>query len=716
VVTRAAGSPAPSQADRAAAAAASDRQANPTAPGKHETPDTPQPARAEPGDAPRFAQVAVPVPLRRLFTYHIPETMRNRVAVGSLVRIPFGRRKTTGFVVDLAAASDLPAIKDLDAVEDPDLSLPADVLDLCRWVSDYYLAPLGEVLRAALPAGLGKKTPGDVPRAEGPAATDLVLGPEQAQALTAVLDTLRRHEHATHLLYGVTGSGKTEVYLRAAQEAVKAGGKVLLLIPEIALSPQMVRRVEARFGNRAALWHSALTPARRREVWTRTRRGEIDVLVGARSAVFAPLPDLRLVVVDEEHENAYKQAESPRYHARDVALVRARAAGATVILGSATPSLESFANAERGKHRLLTLPHRVERRPRAPVELVAIPRADDEPRPLSLIFGNRLREAMAATLSRGEQSILFLNRRGHSTLVLCEACREPLKCSQCDITLTWHQVGDRVVCHYCGRKRKPPADCPECGGPVTIFKGVGTQRVMGEIARLFAGVRVLRLDTDSTRKRGALETALETFRRGEADILLGTQMVAKGLDFPRVTLVGVVNADIQLALPDFRSAERTFQLLTQVAGRSGRGERPGTVIFQTHHPEHYALVDAAAQDYEAFYRTESESRTDPPYPPHVRLVNLMFDGKDRDAVERRAEQAAATLQRAIRRQGRAVEILGPAPQPFSRLKGKHRWHVTLRGTDRPALRALALAVLEQAETAAGGAVRTTVDVDPVSLL
>ncbi len=683
---------------------------------RRETARGPRPRRAEgPLQSGAFAEVAVPVPLRQTFTYRIPESLADRVMEGSQVIVPFGRRRVSGFVVGLSASTTVPTVKDILEVEDADLSIPAEILGLCRWVADYYIAPLGEVLRAALPAGLGRKSPGEVPRAEG-TAPELQLSREQREALSALNEPLRAGGGAAFLLHGVTGSGKTEVYLRAAAAAVRDGGKVLILIPEIALSPQMVRRVEARFGNRVALWHSALTPARRREVWTRTRRGEIDVLVGARSAVFAPIPDLRLIVVDEEHESAYKQADSPRYHARDVALVRAQRAGAVVVLGSATPSLESYANASRGKYRLLTLPHRVERRPQATVTIVPLPRpAPGEPRPVSAILGGPLRDALVETLSRGEQCILFLNRRGHSTVVQCEDCRAVLDCSRCDIVLTWHADTDRVMCHYCGARLPRPQLCPACGGSMTIFKGVGTQRVEKELARLYSGIRLLRLDTDSTRKRGALDAALETFRRGDADVLLGTQMVAKGLDFPNVTLVGVINADLQLALPDFRSAERTFQLLTQVAGRSGRGQRPGRVLFQTLHPEHYALAAAAAQDYETFYRAEMAERADPPYPPHRRLVNLLFDGADLDKVSAEAGSTADLLREAVAREKLTVDLLGPAPQPFSRLKGKHRWHVTLRGADHRALRDLARRALDRHETAPG-AVRVAVDVDPVSLL
>ena len=670
-----------------------------------------------------IAEVAIPVPLRRTFVYDVPEQLKTLVHSGAVVSVPFGRRKLSGFVVDVygrhsEAWSKLSQkfpedLKPIHAVLEAELALPEDLVLLCRWVSEYYQAPLGEVFRAALPSGLGKKTPGDLPEAEPGTASEIDLSPDQENAVATIAEAQATNRPAAFLLYGVTGSGKTEVYLRAAENAVASGGKALILVPEIALSPQMVHRVQARFGSRVALWHSSLTPTRRREVWSRARRGEIDVLVGARSAVFAPLRDLKLIVVDEEHESAYKQNESPRYHARDVALVRARMAKAVTLLGSATPSLESMSNAEKGKYTLLRLPERVAGRSRGSVELVLLPHLEPrDKRPVSLILSDALRDAILQTVSRSEQAILFLNRRGHSTVVQCETCREPLRCNQCDITLTWHSDGDRVICHYCGRSRHTPDRCPECSGSLFVFKGVGTQRVARELAGLFPGLRVERLDTDSTRKRGTLEHALDNFRDGKADVLLGTQMVAKGLDFPGVTLVGVINADLQLSLPDFRSAERTFQLLTQVAGRSGRGARPGRVIFQTNQAEHYALTSAAAQDYESFYRTELAARRDPLYPPHTRLINLLFDGRNEANVIAEANRVAAHLRQALRPADR-VDFLGPAPQPLSRLKGKHRWHLTLRGPDHKRLQELSTQVLEHEITRG---VRLTVDVDPVSLL
>ncbi|HET9234437.1 MAG TPA: primosomal protein N' [Candidatus Eisenbacteria bacterium] len=670
-------------------------------------------------------EVAVPVPLRRTFAYDVPEALEHLVHSGAVVSVPFGRRKVSGFVVDVyrresdawrnaskAFAEDL---KPIHAVLEPELALPDDLVALCRWVSDYYRAPLGEVFRAALPSGLGKKTPGDLPESTSGSAAAFTLSLEQEQAVATIAKAQAAERPSVFLLFGITGSGKTEVYLRAAENAVASGGKALILVPEIALSPQMVERVQARFGSRVALWHSSLTPTRRREVWSRARRGEIDVMVGARSAVFTPLSNLKLIVVDEEHESAYKQNESPRYHARDVAIVRARSGGAVTLLGSATPSLESMRNAERGKYELIRLPERVGGGTRSKVELVLLPHvAPREERLVSFILSDALREALLDTVSRGEQAILFLNRRGHSTVVQCETCRHPLRCGQCDIALTWHSDRDRVICHYCGQNRRTPDRCPSCNGMLFVFKGVGTQRVARELARLYPGVRVERLDTDSTRKRGSLETALARFRAHEADVLLGTQMVAKGLDFPEVTLVGVINADLQLSLPDFRSAERTFQLLTQVAGRSGRGPRPGRVIFQTNQSEHYALTAAAAQDYESFYRTELAARHDLSYPPHARLVNLLFDGRDEARVIAEAEATASVLREATRPVDR-VDFLGPAPQPLSRLKGKYRWHLTLRGPEHKRLHELARLVEERAATRPRG-VRIAVDVDPVSLL
>ena len=663
-----------------------------------------------------YCDVALPVPLHRTFTYAVPGDLP--LNLGSCVHVSFGRRKLSGFVVGFPDTPPDAEIKPVESVESDDLSLPAELLELGRWVSDYYLAPLGEVLRAALPAGLGKRTPPPLEPDEQPVVVGHKLNARQERAVDVLRESMVADTPRPVLLYGVTGSGKTEVYLRAAEQALSQGGSVILLVPEIALSPQMLHRVKERFGNRAALWHSSLTPGERRHVWTGARRGEIQVVVGARSAVFAPLPNLKLIVVDEEHEQTYKQGESPRYHARDVALVRGRQAGAQVVLGSATPSLESMANAARDKYALVELPERVASRPQSRVHLSALPwgETDEDGRPpVSELFAEPLRTALAETLSRKEQAIVFLNRRGHSTVVRCRGCREVVECPHCDVVLTYHTAGDRLACHYCGLKRKAPKTCEHCGEAVFAFRGAGTQKVETELERLFPTARILRLDTDVARKKGALNTVLERFRTGEAEILLGTQMVAKGLDFPNVTLVGVVNADTQLHLPDFRSAERTFQLLSQVAGRAGRGDRPGRVYFQTANPDTPALVAAAAHDYRTFFEEEFAVRAEVGWPPHKRLVNLMVDGKSESTVRRWITQLGEALRREVERRGLQVDLLGPAPQPVSRLKGQYRWHITLRGARPAELKHLARLAISRAESGLKGA-RLAVDVDPVSLL
>lgn len=662
-----------------------------------------------------FAEVAIPIPLRQTFTYRVPAELVPELTVGAAVMVPFGRRKVQGFVVALKPESELKQIKEIESLSGD--SLPTSILNLAQWIAEYYLASLGEVLRAALPAGLGKKTR-EREWTEFPEDPPFVLGDEQAEAVKAIKEALSPARSQSFLLHGETGSGKTEVYLRAAEATIAAGRKVLVLIPEIALSQQMVHRFQRRFGDRVALWHSALTASMRREVFNRTRSGDLDILVGARSAILAPLPDVGLIVVDEEHETAYKQGESPRYHARDVALVRGRQEKAVVILGSATPALETYKNAQTGKLTLLRMHQRFGQGLAPQVEIVPLPKK--EPRkaaPISMIFGDRLRDELAKNLSAGSQTILFLNRRGHSTVVQCEECQTAVPCRHCDIALTFHASDQRLRCHYCGASRRLPLPCPEeCGGEVSVMKGVGTQRVESEVTRLFPMARVLRLDTDTARKRGSTKDTIEKFRRREADILLGTQMVAKGLDFPSVTLVGVINADTQLNLPDFRSAERTFQLLAQVAGRSGRGEHLGRVIFQTNHPDHDALVTAARQDYEEFYKREIARRKDGPalYPPHVRLINLLIDGKKEEAVIDLADKVVRHFDRhpTLTHQ---VAVLGPAPQPLSRLKSQYRWHITLRSESSKALHELAEVALAFAKEETSS-VRLAVDVDPVSML
>lgn len=673
----------------------------------------------------RFAEVAVPVPLYDTFTYRIPDEVGDGVQVGAQVEVPFGRTMSPGFVVGLPESTDLAPekIKSLHRITYPDPVFGPDILRLARWISDYYVAPLGEVLMAALPGGLRTEARRSRPiRPEG--ELGLVkraahLTPAQEEALGTLVRSIDEEGFVTFLLHGVTGSGKTEVYVRAAEHAVSRGRQVLVLVPEIALSFQVVERFRLSFGDRVGVLHSGLPKRARQDTWRAARSGALAVVVGARSAIFTPLPGLGLVVVDEEHESSYKQSETPRYHAREVGIVRAQHSGATVVLGSATPCLETTANTRSGKYRLLTLPERIDARPRAtvePIDLRADPDAAADAKQAVPILARSLVGAVGDRLDRKEQVILFLNRRGWAPYVQCRRCGESMKCHQCDVSLTYHRQGNLLVCHYCGERRSGVPACASCGSTSLHFGGVGTQKVEDELAERWPQARVLRLDADTTRKVGSFPSILGRFARGEADILLGTQMVARGLDFPNVTLVGVINADAGLNLPDFRSAERTFQLLTQVAGRAGRGKKPGHVLLQTFHPEHYALQAAIAQDHEAFFTQEIRIRRSLRYPPFSRMANVLFDG----AKEHHVVAAAQWLHALLRAEpgGRDVRYLGPAPAPLSRLKGKFRWHLALRASRHARLRAAAVLAMhvwgDRGRKFPG--VRLAIDIDPVDLL
>ncbi|MCL6449823.1 MAG: primosomal protein N' [Acetobacteraceae bacterium] len=534
------------------------------------------------------------------------------------------------------------------------------------------------------------------------------LTPEQGTAVDEVVASMSRSDPGAFLLFGVTGSGKTEVYLRAMEAALDAGRTALFLVPEISLTPQVVEALQRRFGGRISLLHSGLSAGERYDQWRRASRGEARVVAGARSAVFAPLKDLGLIVVDEEHENTYKQEDSPRYHAREVALERGRLEGAPVVLGSATPSLESYHAAQAGALRLLRLPGRIDGRPLPPVTLVDL--REELKAGNRGIFSRALLERARASLGRGEQVILFLNRRGHSTFVLCRECGWVMRCPQCDVSLVLHSPG-RLRCHYCDYDRPAPDLCPRCRGSRIRWFGVGTQRVEEEWKRLFPGVGVLRLDVDTTRRKGSHEAIWRAFSRGQAQVLVGTQMVAKGFDLPRVTLVGVVTADTALNLPDFRAAERTFQLMTQVAGRTGRGPLGGEVVIQSYSPEHYSLQAAQKQDYESFYSKEIEVRRELRYPPYSVLALAQFSGESEAAVA----DAAGRFAREVKAVSGGTEVLGPAPAPLSRLKGRFRWQVLLKGRDPGSLVEVARVALS-ATSLIAPAVKAALDVDPVSLL
>ncbi|MFQ5825980.1 MAG: primosomal protein N' [Dehalococcoidia bacterium] len=510
------------------------------------------------------------------------------------------------------------------------------------------------------------------------------------------------------LLHGVTGSGKTEIYLRALAQAVSLGRRGLVLVPEIALTPQTIQRFASRFPGRVAVLHSQLSLREQFDEWQRIREGEFDVVIGPRSALFAPQPRLGLIVLDEEHEGTYKEHQaSPRYHAREVALKLAELAGAVVILGSATPDVESRFRCQTGSYRLLELPRRVTPRPDSSLPAVELVDMRQELKGGNTsIFSRALGEAMAQTLQARQQAILFLNRRGASTFVQCRDCGFALRCRRCELSLTYHTAEEGLICHQCGLKSRVPQTCPRCGGRRIRFLGLGTQRLEAETARAFPGARLLRWDRDVTRGRYAHEETLSRFLAGEADILIGTQMVAKGLDLPSVTLVGVISADTALHLPDFRAGERTFQLLAQVAGRAGRGAVAGRVIVQTYTPEHYAIQAAARHDYAAFYQKEIEYRRRFRSPPFARLARLLYSHPNEANCQREAARLRHRLQEELDSQGIPdMDILGPTPAFLPRIRGRFRWQIILRGADPSAL--LARVSLPQG---------WAVDIDPLNLL
>lgn len=760
---------------------------------------------------PLLAEVAVPAPLAHALTYEVPASMAADLVPGARVLCELGRRKVAAVVLDVREREPPEGVtlKPITALVEREPVLPAELLRFLRELADYYFAPIGEVLRLALPAvergdvdrlraqgqlELGKG-PGGARRVASPteqvaratAATSdptklrgqaaLVLAhlramgpapiarleetfgnaraavkrltalglvevearakergalfteaaaieappePTEAQAtavarLDAAFDAEPGAQRA-FLLFGITGSGKTEVYLRAIAACLARGRGALMLVPEIALTPQLVGRFRARFGDDVSVVHSALSDADRHRMWQRLRRGEVKVAIGARSALFAPVPDLGLVVVDEEHDGSFKQEEGVRYHARDMALLRAHRAGAVAVLGSATPSLESVELGRRGKLEVLRLPARAAATAQLPeVKLVDLRKAKPGPgndRRLSAPLVDALRETVAA----GEQAIVFLNRRGFAPSVVCTSCGATEACRACSVSLTFHRGrgGGTVRCHYCGFEDGLPALCSSCGAPALSLEGLGTEKLEETIAALVPGARVARLDRDVATGTQVAKV-LDAVRRGEIDVLVGTQMVTKGHDLPRVTLVGVVNADAALSLPDFRAAERGFQLLVQVAGRAGRAERPGRVLVQTRKPEHAALRFAAKHDVEGFLEVELEDRREVGYPPFARLGLVRLEAMDESAARRAGEVLAAVAKGHPEVRAGRVEVIGPAPAPLERLRGRYRFRIMVRGAERGPVRAV-LHRIAHALRDVPNAVRAVIDVDPVAML
>jgi len=644
------------------------------------------------------------------------------------VLVPFHRRRTIGIVLEVL--EDLPpdaaskSIKEVFEIMDPSPVISEHLIGLIGWMSSYYCTPIGEVVRASLPARIIRM---DSPKTTRPAtpheispidAEEIVLNGDQEEALERIAASRGRPD--VFLLHGVTGSGKTEVYLRLFERLVQGGKQGLLLVPEIGLTSQLTGRAAARFGDRVAVYHSGLTDAQRHKQWSRMQGGEVDVVIGTRSAIFAPLSNLGAIVVDEEHDSSYKQDEGISYHGRDCAVMRAHMESIPAVLGSATPSLESIANVRRGKYELLTLPTRTGEASLPSVELVDM-RDTASGRGTAGEFTSlspKLYSAIDETLGRGEQALLFLGRRGFSA-VHCEECGEAIRCPNCDIALTSHMgkavgAGEKLVCHYCDFAIPQPQSCPSCGMDALAPIGQGTQRLEAEISDFFPKARIARLDSDMAASHKERHRIFKGMREGRIDILVGTQMVTKGHDFPKVTLVGVISADQSLHLPDFRAAERTFQLLTQVAGRAGRASRPGRVVIQTYEPNHPSLEFSLRHDFEAFASHELKSREALGYPPFSRIANIRLSSIEAGLAERVAREAAAIIKGEPRIEG--ITVLGPAPAPIEKLRGRYRWQILIKAPSARALSGLLGSQIPKIEGKMPRKVRLGVDVDPSNLL
>ena len=739
----------------------------------------------------QYAQVIVDLSAEavdRRFTYLIPEGMA--LTPGMLVRVPFGPRSLSGFVVRLCDETEVPPekLRSITALEREEPVVLPELMALSDWMHVRYLCNLVDALRLMIPAELRggrvrektrryarlllegealqayidghpratrqlevigqlKERPVEtagldsaalkalekngvvelssfeqrrVPRAlsHEERTTDPELMPGQAKAvetLTAALSTGGRF-----LLHGVTGSGKTEVYIRTIRRALQMGRTAIVLVPEIALTPQMVSWLHGRFGADAAVLHSALSAGERFDEWRRIRDGEAKVVIGARSAIFAPLQNIGCIIVDEEHESSYQSDARPRYDAREIAWRRAETHGAVLVLGSATPSISTYMRTEHGVKRenrleLIELRQRVKNRPLPEVELVDLRNEFD--RGNLSIFSEKLAREMQSCLDTGHQAMLFINRRGHSTFVSCRKCGYVVKCAQCDVSMTYHQSGELLKCHYCGSTQPPPKVCPSCQSPYIKYFGAGTQKVEAEVKRLFPRAKVLRMDNDTTQRKDAHQQILDAFRRGDANVLVGTQMIAKGLDFPKVTLVGVVAADMTLHLPDYRSVERTFQLITQVAGRAGRSDEPGRVIVQTYDPEHYGITCAARQDYRAFYTRETASRRVALYPPYAVISRIVFTSKTIEAARDAAVSAEKALNQYVDSAGMKNDILQirAAEAPIGLLRGEHRWQLYVKVLYKADVPAITAQMRDIADAAPEG-VRGELEVNPVNMI
>ncbi|MFZ3064570.1 MAG: primosomal protein N' [Nitrospirota bacterium] len=794
----------------------------------------------------RFAVVAVARDVIKSFHYAVPERLSDIIAEGMRVLVPFGKNRIEGYVTGFTDKSDVKDVKDIISLIDDAPVLSSEMLNLAKWIAEYYLSSLGMVIKMMLPAGFGvseqrylriisnpdnlsaaplqeqivnlikekkevrldalikklnkqgvysaidalkqkgiieeffkeiKKNnlkkeiyykardlsvgnekdiksiiqqnalkliteKGEAPLSElklrGVSLSALqtlyknglieriekevtrdpfsildipqeqaapVLSDAQDAALKNISGGIESGRFAPYLLHGVTGSGKTEVYLRAISLIKERGKGTIVLVPEIALTPQLVMRFKARFRDKIAVLHSRLSPAERLDAWRRIKNGDVDIAIGARSAIFAPFKNLGLIIVDEEHDQLYKQEDGVRYNARDMALVRGKFNNAVVILGSATPAIETYHNAKTGKYNYLTLPERIDKRPMP--EAVVVDLKKDK----TALFSEKLINAIKDRLTKKEQTILFLNRRGFAPVLLCRDCGFNLQCPNCSIALTYHKSDEIMKCHYCDFEIAPPDNCPQCKGSKMRFIGLGTQRIEEDVRRFFTEARIARMDRDTTGKKMAHYEIVKGVIDEDIDILIGTQMVAKGHDFPKVTLVGVLLAEAGLFYPDFRSAERTFQIITQVSGRAGRGNLRGNVILQTYNPEHYSISYAINHDYEGFFDKELSFRKELNYPPFARITSVLLKGNDPKKVEKTIQEFSLILKQVIK--GKGMELLGPVPAPVSRIRGKHRWILLIKAKEISLIRKSLIASFEKLKTKTSlSGIDIEIDIDP----
>jgi len=651
------------------------------------------------------------------FTYLVPEGLETKIKRGLRVLAPFKRGKKVGIIqniehrtqsTDIAAGFSLQkeiTLRLIEAVLDEEPLVSENLLKLINWVGQYYISTSGMALKNAIPSGVLEGKKGGRGRitydADLKRIKKLILTSEQEKALSEINTT----KSGAFLLHGVTGSGKTEIYIRAIEAL--GDKQAIVLVPEIALTAQIIDRFRSHFQERVAFFHSGLSPGERITQWWRIRNGEAKIAIGVRSAVFAPFKNLGLIVVDEEHEASYKQFEGLRYNARDVALVRAKIEGIKIILGSATPSIETFYNAKKGNLKYLELRHRVEQKPLPDVEIIDMTQEDKK----AWSFSNKLLNALKENNAKGHQSLIMLNRRGYSPFLMCTECGYTYKCPACSITLTYHKDTKTLDCHYCGSHLKPQDFCPECKGAKIKFIGIGTQRIEEELHSLIPQLSLKRMDKDTTRRKLSHYRIVKDMEEKKIDMLLGTQMVAKGHDFPDVTLASVIFADVALNLPDFRSSERAFQLFTQLAGRAGRGETMGKVYIQTYEPDHYVFNFVRNHDYTGLYQKEIELRKELSYPPFSRMIRIILNFRHKGSIKEAIESILNSIKKL---KPHNIEILGPAPAPIEKLKNLWRWHIIFKGKTAKSIRHSTLEILEAIKDIKG--IRVEVDVDPINLM